>query len=156
MLFTVEIVYLLAVTAIKTSILCLYLRISPSKSFRKVVLAHMVLAVSGGLIATLATILQCMPVAKTWNGALHGKCFDRGILLEAVVVFNLATNTMILLLPMPMIIGLHMPWRRKLMVLSIFSIGIMQVKPCSAFGAAKLTHMQTLCIPDSSTDSVVT
>ena len=125
MFFIVQIAYLVAVTAIKTSTLFLYLRISPSNYFRKVVQGHMVLAIAGGLMAMVATVSRCRPIAKTWDGALPGECFDQEVLLQAVVIFNLTTNAMILLLPMPTILSLHMPWRRKLLVLSIFSIGIM-------------------------------
>lgn len=127
MYYAVENFYLLAVTAVKFSMLLLYLRLSPSNSFRTVVLGHMLLAISGGLIAIVATVLQCMPIAKTWNDRLPGTCFDQGIIYEAATVFNLSMNVMILILPVPTILSLQMPFRRKVLFLSVFSIEIMQV-----------------------------
>ena len=126
--YAVQVLYPLAVTAIKLSILFLYLRLFPSRSFRTFVVGHMVLAVVGGLVASAVTIFQCKPIAKNWIGALPGACLDQGRLFEVVVIFNLLTNVMILLLPMPTIWWLHMPLRRRILVLGIFSIGAMQVE----------------------------
>lgn len=126
--YAVQILYPLIVTAIKVSILFLYLRLSPLKSFRILVIGHMLLCTAGGVAASITNMLQCMPIAKAWNVALPGECFDQYILFEGVVIFNLVTNIIIIVLPMPTIWHLHMPLRQRILVLSVFSIGVMQVK----------------------------
>lgn len=87
----------------------------------------MVLCLIGGLVGTLITLLRCNPVDKAWEVSFEGKCFDQALLFEGVVIFNLVTNVMIILLPMPTIWWLHMPLQRRLVVLGIFSLGFMQV-----------------------------
>lgn len=126
--YAVQILYPLLVTAIKFSILFLYLRLSPLKSFRNLVVGHMLLCTAGGVIASIITLLQCTPVAKAWNCRLSGECLDQYTLFQGVVIFNLVTNIIIIILPMPTIWYLQMPLRQRILLLSIFSIGIMQVK----------------------------
>lgn len=131
--YAVQTLYPLVVTAIKFSILFLYLRISPCTGFRNVVLGHMLLCTAGGVIASVITLLQCMPIAKAWNARLPGECFDQYTLFQGVVIFNLVTNIMIIFLPMPTIWHLRLPLRQRVLVLSLFSIGFMQVKHSSCF-----------------------
>lgn len=126
--YAVQILYPLVVTAIKFSILFLYFRLSPCTGFRKLVLGHMLLCTAGGVIASIIAMLQCTPIAKGWNISLPGECFDQYTLFQGVVIFNLVTNIIIILLPMPTIWYLHMPLRQRVLLLGIFSIGIMQVK----------------------------
>lgn len=126
--YAVQILYPLVVTAIKSSILLLYLRLSPFTGFRNLVLGHMLLCTVGGVTASIITMLQCMPVAKAWNVSLPGECFDQYSIIEGVVIFNLVTNIITILLPMPIIWSLQMPLRQRVLVLGIFAIGIMQVK----------------------------
>lgn len=125
----VQTLYPLVVTAIKSSILFLYLRISPCTGFRNVVLGHMLLCTAGGVVASIISLLQCTPIAKTWNARLPGECFDQYTLFQGVVIFNLVTNIMIIFLPMPTIWHLRLPLRQRILVLSVFSIGII---PCAS------------------------
>lgn len=135
--YAVQILYPLVVTAIKFSILFLYLRLSPFTGFRCLVIGHMILCTAGGVAASIITTLQCTPIAKAWNGRLPGVCFDQYSLSEGVVIFNLITNIMTILLPMPTIWHLQMPLRQRGLVLGIFSIGIMQVKHPSLLSRQK-------------------
>lgn len=131
--YVTHILYPLIVTAIKSSILLLYLRLSPSICFRKCVFVLMALCIAGGGIASVVTVFQCKPISKVWIPGLPGKCLDPCVILLAVVIFNLSTNIMIILLPMPTIWRLHMPLRKKVALLCIFSIGFMQVQRVDEF-----------------------
>lgn len=122
------ILYPMIVTAIKSSILLLYLRLSPSCHFRKCVFVLMCVCLAGGGIASVVTVFQCNPISKVWTFGAPGKCLPPCVILVAIAIFNLATNIMIILLPMPTIWWLHMPIRRKVALLCIFSIGLMQVQ----------------------------
>ena len=126
--YAVQILYPLIVTTVKFSILFLYFRLSPCDKFHKLVLGHMLLCTAGGMIASIIAALQCTPIAKAWNVSLPGECFDQYTLFQGVVIFNLVTNIIIILLPMPTVWYLHMPRKQRFLLLGIFSIGIMQVK----------------------------
>lgn len=83
---------------------------------------------AGGSIAAMAIIFQCNPISKAWMFGSPGKCFDECRIFQVIVRFNLATNIMIILLPMPTVWVLHMPLRKKIALLSIFSIGLVQME----------------------------
>ena len=131
--------YPLIVTAIKSSILLLYLRLSPSCYFRRCVFALMGLCIVGGGVGAVVTVFQCKPISKVWNLEQPRKCLNPCFILVGIIIFNLATNIMIILLPMPTIWWLHMPIRRKVAFLCIFSIGFMQV--CHLTGFSSLINM---------------
>jgi hypothetical protein len=131
--YVTHILYPLIVTAIKSSILLLYLRLSPSICFRKSVFMLMALCIAGGGVASVVTVFQCEPISKVWKFGSPGECLDQCVILLAIAIFNLATNIMIILLPMPTIWRLHMPLRKKIALLCIFSIGFMQVQRLYGF-----------------------
>ncbi len=77
------------------------------------------------VLFTLLSLFQCDPPSKAWEFILPGKCLNNIGLYKAEVIFSLATNTVILILPIPTIWGLHMVLKRRLLLLSVFAIGLL-------------------------------
>ncbi|KAL8644590.1 MAG: hypothetical protein Q9210_007177 [Variospora velana] len=81
-------------------------------------------------------LLQCYPIYVNWTGVGNsiGKCIDVNRVIMAQCWTDVATNVVILALPMPSIWAMQMSVRRKLAVCGIFLLGLMTV----AAGIAKL------------------
>ena len=114
----------------KLAILICYLRISPQKSFHYAVYVAMFITVAYNLSLMLALIFGCSPIAKAWDLRIQtGSCINRPAVYLSNAILNVATDFMILLLPVPMIRALKMPFRQKLLVAAMFSVGSLCVHP---------------------------
>ena len=74
----------------------------------------------------LATIFQCSPVSFYWNqlaGDTLGFCVNEYSFLAANAALNIASDIMILVLPMPIVWRLHIKKSQKLAISSIFLLG---------------------------------
>ncbi|KAL7770355.1 hypothetical protein CFE70_000289 [Pyrenophora teres f. teres 0-1] len=126
-LYVLAIYYSLTHFLIKSTFLAFYLRLSPNRTFRLWTGIGMGLNVGSLLINLLIIIFQCIPV----SAALH--TLARNVLLD-IYVF---------ILPIPTLLGLHMPTKRKLAVLSVFLFGGSSViMSCIRFHS--VVHVQSL------------
>lgn len=66
------------VTCIKTSVLCLYLRLfGVNKRFSQVVKVLIVLVIAWGIAVLLTSLLQCVPVKGAWDISVpRDRCFN--------------------------------------------------------------------------------
>ena len=72
----------------------------------------------------LSLIFACRPIAKSWDLTItSGTCINRPAVYLANGVLNVATDFVILLLPVPLIRGLQMPKRQKILLAAMFSVG---------------------------------
>ncbi|KAL4931605.1 PTH11-like integral membrane protein [Aspergillus undulatus] len=107
----------------KASLLFQYLRIFPGRRFRTV--CHIVLGVVV-LYTTWAIVsgfVNCVPVTKFWDRELPGICLSFEALWFFNASMNIATDLALLVLPMPLISQLHLPWRQKIALLAVFALG---------------------------------
>ncbi len=125
--YALQILYPLAITAIKLSILLLYLRLFPLAWFRKCVKGLMVVFGVIGAVFTLIAVFQCRHVDEVWKVALPTHCLSQTSLLEGQAIFNLVSDIIIILFPMPIIWNLHMQLRRRLLLLGSFTVGFVYV-----------------------------
>jgi hypothetical protein len=83
----------------------------------------MAIVVAYGVAATVATILQCTPVARAWNKTIPGTCFDIIAFWYANASYTIATDLILLVLPMRVIWGLQLRAVQKVAVLAVFAMG---------------------------------
>ncbi|GLA19375.1 hypothetical protein AnigIFM62618_007044 [Aspergillus niger] len=107
----------------KFSILFQYLRIFPDRRFRLACWIVFGIVATYGTWAVVSGFLNCVPVAKFWNRNISGYCLS----FEAVWFFNasmnIATDTTLLILPMPLLSQLQLPRMQKLALMGVFAIG---------------------------------
>ncbi|KAI1477418.1 hypothetical protein F4774DRAFT_389097 [Daldinia eschscholtzii] len=117
-----KVLSLLAITYIwppsltKLALLVLYLRLNPSKPF------HICVYASGFLIATFTivfTVLFLGPCDPLSVGS--GVCLNNIAIAQAVL--NIVSDVIIIVLPIPMIHGLHMPLKQKIAVGLLIGMG---------------------------------
>lgn len=81
--------------------------------------------VVGYSIALLGPLVfPCTPFERTWDVTITiGSCIDRTPVFMATAVLNMITDIIILILPIPMVVNLHMPKAQKLSLVCAFGIG---------------------------------
>jgi len=129
--FTSSIFYFLTVTAIKTSIVLLYRRVfSINTNFRLQSLLVMILVWAFWLAATIATILNCIPLEYNWISIGDPQhCINYNIFWMVTGSIEVLMDVIILALPVRMVLKLQLTRKRKILVLLIFLLGGLYVFP---------------------------
>ncbi|KAJ2991078.1 hypothetical protein NUW58_g2652 [Xylaria curta] len=124
--YAIEILYNPILALVKTSILLLLLRLFGQKPGVKRFIIWINTANIGMMIGVFfATVLQCIPINKTWEPGLEGTCIDRRILFTVVSSFNILSDILILALPLKIFINLKIPRRTKIALMLIFLLGFL-------------------------------
>lgn len=106
---------------IKYSILLLYNRVFPGRTFRKLLIATAVVVTSWTLTAFFGSTFTCYPVEYQWDKSIKGSCIDYGKLTLAIGIANVIIDFILLGLPLPILWKLQMSTRRK--ILLFFTLG---------------------------------
>jgi hypothetical protein len=115
-----------SLTAIKISILLFYTRIFSVRRFIITAYAIMVIVVSWWASVVLEEFLLCRPLAFNWDRTIKGGvCSDIMAAYIAAGVINLCTDLMVLILPVPIILGLMLPVRTKIALTCTFCLGFL-------------------------------
>lgn len=120
--------FLFASGLAKTSILVSYLRIAPLDSwFRRLTYWSLALVVS--LIAIFLVVLwtQCTPPSDYWNFNVAHKCIEEGPPLMAQTTLTVITDFIVFALPLPTLIGVRLPTFQRIVLLGVFSLGVVVV-----------------------------
>jgi hypothetical protein len=125
-----EVFYVVALGISKISILFLYLRVFPAKSFRILTYSVMGLSVAYTIAFFFATTFQCTPMSLAWTqwDKQHpGTCADIHLQGWIAAAINILLDIIVMALPMKHLAALNMSLKKKLMVMSMFSVGIFVV-----------------------------
>lgn len=119
-------------TAVKISILDLYIQIFRNRSFR--IVSYVLMAVSIGyfIMVILEAFLLCKPFAYSWDKLREGHCGNEHDVYLSSGIMNLFIDVIIVVLPMPMLWGLQLGLAKKLALTFIFGVGALWVKFRSA------------------------
>jgi hypothetical protein len=139
--------YIASITMVKMSLVCFILRVFPDEKFRRVCYGVMGLVAAYGISFVIATALQCWPADYAWqqvDSSHEGKCNNVHLQAWMAAIFNIVLDLILLVLPLRSLWGLQMGLKKKLMIMSMFSLGILYVSPisCSQLPFARL-HLYT-------------
>lgn len=114
-------------TAVKLSVLDLYIQIFRNKSFR--ILSYVLMAASVGylIMVILEAFLVCKPFAYSWNKLREGHCNNQLMIYVSSGIVNLVIDVAIVILPMPMLWGLQLGLHKKVALTFIFGLGAVWV-----------------------------
>ena len=76
-------------------------------------------------------IFQCVPRRKIWDSTVLGKCISIGTILIAPAVFNIVSDSLLLVLPIVLIFRLKLTLKNKLAIVLVFSSGFLSLCPHS-------------------------
>ena len=107
------------------SAILLIIRIIPTRGFRLTAMVLLVVVILYGLVVFLETFLICRPMAVDWNTHINGTCGNQVVSYLVLEIIGLLLDLAILILPLPCIWRLAMPFRLKLSVSILVSIGFL-------------------------------
>lgn len=108
----------------KCSILLLYCRIFGNVRWFKWVCWFLTASVAMYAIASVvATIFQCSPIPRAFNRQIEGTCINNAQFWYANAGFSVATDLLILLMPMPLVYQLQIPRIQKIALVIVFALG---------------------------------
>jgi hypothetical protein len=113
--------------ATKSSILILYLRMSPANLFfRYASIFLLILVNTAGIVLTFLNIFQCSPVSAALHivSADEAKCINLVYLYLCSAPVNVITDLAIVLLPLPILTGIRMERKQKYVVVGTFCTGL--------------------------------
>lgn len=106
---------------IKYSILLLYRRVFPGKTFRKFLIATALVVTAWALAAFFSDVFTCYPIEYQWDTTIDGTCIDYGKVTLGIGIANVIIDFILLGLPLPILWKLQMSTRRK--ILLFFTLG---------------------------------
>ncbi|KAJ5606006.1 hypothetical protein N7510_008787 [Penicillium lagena] len=121
-----EIFYCFVIYFIKLSILWLYLRIFPKGVFHRCVIATMVFVTLSVVILIPMVIWQCVPISAIWDLKRNAaQCLSISGVAYANAALNVATEIVILILPIPLVYKIRVSKSTKFALYALFSAGIL-------------------------------
>ncbi|KAI2610222.1 uncharacterized protein GGS25DRAFT_531127 [Hypoxylon fragiforme] len=121
--YSLEILVWPAVGMTKTSVLLLYKRIFITPRFRVVTWVGIGVAIAWTIAFTFALMFICHPIAARWNSEIPYTRGNYFALLAVALATDVATDALVLLLPVYKVWQLQMPITRKALVTGIFLLG---------------------------------
>ena len=120
-----EVVYVVGAALVKCAILLLYRRLFGSNErFQYTLWAVGAFIVAYSLVEILVVIFQCRPIQAAWDMTIESPyCVNlpRGAIIVGAV--NAATDILVLMMPIPMVLGLKMKIKWKVQLIGIFLLG---------------------------------
>ncbi|KAI6319612.1 hypothetical protein MCOR30_008571 [Pyricularia oryzae] len=113
----------------KISILLFYLRIAPTLWFHRAIWVIISAVACYTIIFAGMLLFGCNPIRSFWVPELlgTGQCLDAAVLYMAIAASNIASDCILFILPIPIILPLKMRWTQKLGVLFILGIASLTV-----------------------------
>ncbi|PKY03937.1 integral membrane protein [Aspergillus campestris IBT 28561] len=115
--------YNAALLSAKASILLQYYRVFQTSRMRTISWVMIGVLATYGSWAVLSGFLNCIPVAKFWDPSITGYCLNQKGLWFSNAAMHIATDLAILIIPIPALIGLEIPKRQKIALISVFALG---------------------------------
>lgn len=119
------IVYNVAMCLAKISILLQYRRIFSIGMIQVVTFYGICFLLAWTITLCFLLPLVCIPVAKFWDASIPGRCLNSLIIWYVMASINVATDFAVFFLPLPVIRSLQLPRRQKLMLVGVFSLGLL-------------------------------
>lgn len=125
------IIWVASVTFVRASIIFLYIRLFPTRVFRRICYLVLVANLCFFTSTVLADCLICRPISYRWDRMTGGKgsCGTEKPLDLYIGVSNLILDIIAVALPMPVLWGLKMNVGKKVMLSGMFGMGITYALP---------------------------
>ncbi|KAI9852942.1 MAG: hypothetical protein M1838_003736 [Thelocarpon superellum] len=121
--YAAQILVCIIIPLTKVFILFFYDRIFAVASFRPLCRFWIGFSICQMLGGTMAAILECVPVAGVWNLTIPSRCIIYVAWYVGQAAFNILTDLVILIMPLPAVWSLRIARRQKVAVCSIFVLG---------------------------------
>jgi hypothetical protein len=119
------IIYIPALAFAKLAIIMLYYRLlNPLRPYRRLLWFIAIIITSYSVALMLALVFACHPIERAWNAAITtGSCIDRPAVYLATAITNTVSDVVLLVVPIPAVVRLHLRMIQKIGVICIFGVG---------------------------------
>ncbi len=129
------------------SLVMTYLRIFPQQTFSTIAYIVIAINICYSIAFVIVTVVQCSPISYAWtrwDGEHEGTCMHINAQVFCAAGFNILLDIIIVVLPMPVLWGMNMGTRKKIMIMTMFAVSQHgDLSMCSCLS-------NTLCRSDSS------
>lgn len=109
----------------KTSLLTLYLRISPLEWFKMTIWAAILMVATYTVTIAGLLLFGCRSIRAAFDPYATGTCVDLPVLYIAIAVANIVSDVVLFIIPIPTIAKLKMPLAQKIRAGLMFGVGSM-------------------------------
>ncbi|PHH66557.1 hypothetical protein CDD81_7032 [Ophiocordyceps australis] len=137
-------IYQLGISFFKVALLISYLRLlkgTDQRAYRQLVWATIVFVLLAHVGCSLSLVFACSPVAKSWQPALAGTCLPPGPSFTAYAAVTIASDIIVALLPIPVLLKLNVRLEKKLGLIGIFMLGLFTTV-CSILRYLQINRIQ--------------
>lgn len=121
--FLSQIFWAIAVTFIRSSIILLYIRIFPARSFRFTCYAVLTINAAFCIGVVFTDCLICIPFSCRWDSEGCSQCGNEILFSLFTAIFNLLLDITVVVLPMPLLGRLQMAVSKKIVLGGMFGLG---------------------------------
>ena len=118
-----EVIYTWGIISFKMSALFLLRRIFPGKKFKNALYTVGAFVLALSVTQTFGIIFTCIPVSAIFNPMIKGRCIDQNNLFLVYGALNIASDVVILALPLPKLWKLNVSTTRKIKLTCVFTLG---------------------------------
>lgn len=124
-----EILYVVIISIVKSSLSLFYLDLFPGTTFRRVIWATIIFHVTSGLSFVVGSLLQCVPLSLAWEqfgdgtNRPPGHCINVNALAWVNAAMNIAVDIWLIGIPLYQLYKLDTQWRRRLSAAVMFMTG---------------------------------
>ncbi|KAI1097509.1 hypothetical protein F4804DRAFT_327394 [Jackrogersella minutella] len=111
----------------KLSIARCFQRIFFTRAFCIAAYAVMVCTIAWSLQTILVGVLKCQPIELNWDPNARGTCGDQTIAFTSVAAVDIATDLMLIILPLKPLIALQIRTSHKIALCLIFGAGLITI-----------------------------
>ncbi|TDZ32977.1 hypothetical protein C8035_v006006 [Colletotrichum spinosum] len=120
--------YINTLAVVKITVLLQYYRIMALSNMHNVYIGMIVLVSLWGLGQGIFACVACIPLAGFWDPRINARCIPNAHIAWYIsALFNILSDIIILLLPIPALRRLNLPGSQKAFLLGIFSLGFFTV-----------------------------
>lgn len=111
---------------VKSSVLFFLLRLGGHKTCIRWSIHSLNVVNLAMLVAVfMASVFTCVPIAKYWDGSIDGRCSNKGLQYIITSSITVLTDVAVLVLPFIIVVGLQLPRRLKIGLLTLLCLGLM-------------------------------
>jgi hypothetical protein len=115
-----------AIAVVKISSLLLYIRIFGNR--QSLLVAGWVIGmftIIWSAVVMVVSCLQCRPIAAIWDPSIQGTCINGWSFSVVTSALNTMTDLVLLVLPVPAVLGLQLQKFERCSLAGVFLVGIM-------------------------------
>jgi hypothetical protein len=121
--FALNMISIVGLGLVKSSILVLYYNLFPSQRFRYAIWAVFAFVIGWTISFFFSHLFSCWPITAFIEPYYNNNCVQTVDMFLAVLFTDVVADWTILFLPVPMVIKVQLPLKKKLAVLGMLGLG---------------------------------